>query len=138
MIGQKPLVVLPYEHHRVEDADSQRVRLPQRPTAIAMTLISAVCFALLLLVMITDNRRRGDDFTGIAAVLALVGFLTGVAAISLWSELKSRIPQFTQWAPVAPTARASPVMIDPNALTIANFQKHISAKYEATDRARGT
>ncbi|HEX8914655.1 MAG TPA: MazG nucleotide pyrophosphohydrolase domain-containing protein [Humisphaera sp.] len=27
---------------------------------------------------------------------------------------------------------------DPTTLTIAAFQKHISAKYEATDRARGT
>jgi len=29
-------------------------------------------------------------------------------------------------------------MTDPTTLTIAGLQKHISAKYEATDRARGT
>ena len=29
-------------------------------------------------------------------------------------------------------------MTDPQSLTIAAFQKHISAKYESTDRARGT
>lgn len=29
-------------------------------------------------------------------------------------------------------------MTDPTSLTIAGFQKHISEKYEATDRARGT
>lgn len=28
--------------------------------------------------------------------------------------------------------------MDPQSLTIADFQKHIAAKYESTDRARGT